>query len=119
MKWLIFVLILSAVACMAPTVPTLVAVPSGTPEPTATSLVAVPTNTATRQISATVTAFEALRVRQRPSDAALMMAVDSYLRKGDTVTLTGVCKSGWAQILWKDSTAWVSARYLSDNKCKE
>lgn len=65
---------------------------------------------------AIVTAAESLHIRSSASEKA---AVSGYLAHGDTVTLTGVCKSGWAQILWKDSTAWVSARYLSDNKCKE
>jgi hypothetical protein len=33
------------------------------------------------------------------------------------VTLAGSCRSGWAQIIWQDGTAWVRAKYLSGNIC--
>jgi hypothetical protein len=42
-----------------------------------------------------------------------------YLYNADTVTLTGSCRSGWAQIEWQGATAWVKASFLSENKCQK
>jgi uncharacterized protein YgiM (DUF1202 family) len=41
-----------------------------------------------------------------------------YLYNADAVTLTNKCSDGWAQIKWQGATAWVRAKYLSDNKCQ-
>jgi hypothetical protein len=45
-----------------------------------------------------------------------------YLYNADTVTLTGSCRSGWAQIIWHaasgSGTAWVRAKYLSGKVCQ-
>jgi uncharacterized protein YgiM (DUF1202 family) len=65
---------------------------------------------------ARVTAAESLHVRVRPGERA---AVLGYLYNADAVTLTGLCRDGWAQIKWKNARAWVNADYLSDNQCKE
>jgi uncharacterized protein YgiM (DUF1202 family) len=66
--------------------------------------------------NALVTASLSLNVRVRPGEQARVVG---YLYTGNTVTLTNVCSSGWAQIQWRGGTAWVNAKYLSDNKCKE
>jgi uncharacterized protein YgiM (DUF1202 family) len=63
-----------------------------------------------------VTAFEALHVRAAPGYRSEIV---DYLFVGEDVQLTGVCRDGWAQIEWKNSTAWVNAKYLSKNKCSE
>jgi hypothetical protein len=57
---------------------------------------------------------ESLHVRSKPMGIRI-----GYLYHADTVTLTNLCKDGWAQIVWKQTTAWVNAKYLSDNICKE
>lgn len=65
-----------------------------------------------------VTAARSLHVRVRPGE---QNAVIGYLYRSNTVTLTGVCSedpAGWAQIAWRGSTAWVNARFLSDNNCQ-
>lgn len=62
-----------------------------------------------------VTAFEALHVRAAPG---YQSDVIGYLYSGDSVTLTGKCQTGWAQIEWRGANAWVNARFLSDNKCQ-
>jgi uncharacterized protein YgiM (DUF1202 family) len=62
----------------------------------------------------TVSATHALHVRVRPGEH---QAVIGYLYRADTVTLTGSCRSGWAQIIWQGGTAWVNARFLSENSC--
>jgi uncharacterized protein YgiM (DUF1202 family) len=61
-----------------------------------------------------VTASQALHVRREPNGVVI-----GYLYREDEVTLTGQCSDGWAQIKYKDRSAWVRAKYLSDNLCKE
>jgi uncharacterized protein YgiM (DUF1202 family) len=91
-------------------------------EPTMTSAIGVPTLTASPAPSATPepeiarVIATSLHVRVRPGE---QNTVIGYLYNADTVTLTGSCRSGWAQIKWQGATAWVRAKYLSDNKCKE
>jgi hypothetical protein len=68
---------------------------------------------------AEVTAFQSLHVRER---AGTDQIVIGYLYHGDQVELTGQCSEdpeGWAEIVWKDGTAWVNADFLSKNKCSE
>jgi uncharacterized protein YgiM (DUF1202 family) len=106
----LFCLVAFGLACSQP-------IPAA--QPTATRTLPAPkpviTATATRLV-AVVTAYQALHARQDHSNKALVLG---YLYSGDTVTLTGRCSAGWAEIEFKDSTAWVSAKYLSNNKCKE
>jgi uncharacterized protein YgiM (DUF1202 family) len=84
-------------------------------KPTATKSIP-PKATATNQV-AVVTAHQSLHVRVRPGERE---PVAGYLYRGDPVTLTGKCQTKWAQIEWRQGgTAWVKAKYLSDNKCKE
>jgi uncharacterized protein YgiM (DUF1202 family) len=64
---------------------------------------------------AIVTASQSLNVRVRPGEKS---AVTGYLYNGNAVTLTNKCSKGWAQIVWKSATAWVKARFLSENKCQ-
>jgi hypothetical protein len=123
MKRFIFLLAAIALACSGPTVPTLVAVSTETPSPTATSLVAAPKISATRTPPAatrlaTVIASRSLHVRAEPGERAVVVG---YLYTGDPVELTGECSedpAGWAQIEWDDGTAWVRAKFLSDNECQ-
>jgi uncharacterized protein YgiM (DUF1202 family) len=105
----VLVLVLSVLACSGSyltTAPT-------TPPETVVKPPTTPKNTVT---TVEVTAYEALHVRQHPTTAA---AVVGYLYNSDPVTLTGTCQTGWAQIRWQDGTAWVNAKYLSDNICEE
>ena len=64
---------------------------------------------------ATVTATRSLNVRKDPGNRARVIGA---LFSGDRVELTGLCRDGWAQIVWKDSTAWVNASFLSENICQ-
>lgn len=74
----------------------------------------LPTLSASPTLSAQVTAIRSLNVRERAGDD---QPVVGYLYSGDGVNLTGACLNGWAQIVWRDGTAWVNASYLSENKC--
>jgi uncharacterized protein YgiM (DUF1202 family) len=110
----VLVLVLSVLACTLPartTVPT-------TPVPTVVkALTTVPPKPKTPDNTRTtvkVTAYQALHVRQQPG---IDNTVLGYLYNSDAVTLTGSCRSGWAQIVWKSATAWVKASYLSENIC--
>jgi len=67
-------------------------------------------------IKATVTAMQSLNVRQFPGHDKPGIGV---LYHGDIVVMTGNCTRGWAEIVWKGGVAWLNARYLSDNKCKD
>lgn len=87
--------------------------PTATIEQTATRLIQS-TSTATRQ--AVVTATRSLNVRESAGNNQRVIGV---LFSGETVELTGECAKGWAQIVWKNGVAYVNAKYLSDNKCKE
>ncbi len=85
-----------------------------------TPTIGVPTLTASPALSATPEPETArviaasLHVRVRPGERQVVIG---YLYNADTVTLTGSCRSGWAQIEWQGATAWVNARFLSDNIC--
>jgi uncharacterized protein YgiM (DUF1202 family) len=87
------------------------------PTQTPTAL-AIPTRaikaTATPQ-TAEVTAAQSLNVRVRPGEQS---AVTGYLYHGDVIQLSGRCQTGWAEIVWKQSVAWVNSNYLSENKCQ-
>lgn len=89
---------------------------SATPETVATNTprVAEIRSVATIQELSKVTAYQSIHVR-----AERMGLRIGYLYYGNTVTLTGACDHGWAEIVWNDGTAWVNARYLSQNKCSE
>jgi uncharacterized protein YgiM (DUF1202 family) len=62
-----------------------------------------------------VTAARSLNVRQTPGTQARVIGA---LYTDDPVQMTGKCKTGWAEIVWKTGRAWVNAGYLSDNLCK-
>jgi hypothetical protein len=97
-------------ACIVPPV---VSTPTAQPVPTAEKILAKP-----EKILATVTAYQSLHVRVRPGEHE-PLAEPGYLYHGETVTLTSKCQTGWAQIEWQDGTAWVRAKFLSENKCSE
>lgn len=63
-----------------------------------------------------VAAYQSLHVRER---AGIDKIVIGALYHNNTVTLTGACDHGWAEIVWKDGTAWVNANFLTKNKCSE
>lgn len=89
-----------------------------TPPPTVVKTPTTPAQAVTTLTTPVrVTAIRALNVRVRPSEQS--PAYREGLYHGSTVTLTGKCSEGWAQIEWLNGTAWVNADYLSDNKCKE
>jgi len=118
-RFALAILSLAMLACLVPVGNSL---PTKAPQ-TETAL-AISTETATplpTQASALaiVTATRSLNVRERAGNDQRVIGV---LFSGDTVQLTGVCstdRKGWAQIKWKDGTAYVSAKYLSDNQCEE
>lgn len=65
-----------------------------------------------------ITALQSLTVRSGPSEHAQALA---WPLRGATVTLTGKCEEGWAQIKWPGivpPTAWVKAYYISGGFCK-
>jgi hypothetical protein len=89
----------------------------GSPTPTPNDPKPVVRNTPNALVTAEVTAYEALHVRKWP-----LGIVIGYLYHAETVTLTSKCSenpAGWAEIAWQGGTAWVAARYLSDNICEE
>jgi hypothetical protein len=109
-------ILLTSLACTSP-VAVLTSTPTSFPTPTPNAPKPV-RNTPNALVTAEVTAIEALHVRNEPLGIAI-----GYLYNADSVTLTGSCRAGWAQIIWHaasgSGTAWVRAKYLSDNKCKE
>lgn len=112
----LLVLVLSALACVAPAwavVPTALTTSSPVLSETPTTVPGAITTPAT---TVQVTALRSLHIRQQPSEHAVVIG---YLYRDDVVALTGKCSDGWAEIEWNDALAWVNARYLSDNKCKE
>ena len=126
MKRFSFALVCLVAVMLACAIPVETTVPAAAPtatrsDPSPIAATRSKTPTATRLVAAEVTAFEALHVRAEPSHQA---AIVDYLYVGEEVTLTGKCSEdpyppGWAEIEWKGSTAWVRAKFLSDNKCKE
>jgi ABC-type uncharacterized transport system permease subunit len=89
----------------------------GVPTPTPNDPKPVVRNTPNALVTVEVTADEALHVRNQPLGVVL-----GYLYHADSVTLTNKCSTdpaGWAEIAWQGGTAWVAARYLSDNICEE
>lgn len=117
----VLVLVLSALACTmpAPTTAggTVVKTPTTPPKSVVKPLTTVgkPDNTLTTVV---VTAIQSLHVRVRPGEQE-PLAEDGYLYNGNTVTLTNLCKNGWAEIVWKQSVAWVNSKYLSRNDCQK
>lgn len=112
---LVFTLFLLAcsVTSLEPAIVIRAATPSVTSEETAEKPVTSPTNSPK---IADVTAIQSLNVRQRAGEHERVIGA---LYHGDQVTLTGNCAKGWAEIVWKDGTAWVNADYLSENKCRD
>ena len=108
---LLTLLFLTALACTSPMV-VLTSTPTSFPTQTPNAPKPV-RNTPNALVAARVIAIEALHVRNEP-----LGIVIGYLYNADTVTLTNACQNGWAQIKWQGATAWVNARFLSDNKCQ-
>lgn len=90
---------------------------TGTPVPFSTSAkaTAIPSDTASPTLSAQVIVIQSLNVRQAAGTDQPGIGI---LKSGDIVILTGDCLDGWAEIEWKESTAWVNADYLSGGFCK-
>jgi hypothetical protein len=107
----VLVLVLSVLACTLPSATTAPTTPAPTVVKAATTVPPkpkAPDNTLTTvQVTATT-----LHVRTEPMGLRI-----GYLYHANTVTLAGSCRSGWAQIIWQDGTAWVRAKYLSGNIC--
>lgn len=85
---------------------------TGTPAPTDTG---TPYPTDTPLPVSIVKAIQALNVRSYAGESAKIIG---QVRSGDTVTLTGRCYQGWAQIVYKGVPAWVKASFLSGDMCK-
>jgi hypothetical protein len=102
----IFLLVVSLACAVSPVVST----PTVTPKPTQEEILALRAPTPQTAI---VTA-DSLHVRAEPMGLRI-----GYLYNADAVALTGLCRDGWAEIVWQDGTGWVNADYLSDNKCKK
>src|ERR1043165_9593468 len=94
--------------------------PSQTPTPTKVIPTKTPALSLVRNDTlAKVTVSQSLNVRQSPGKTARVIG---YLYRGNQVVMTGKCSrdpKGWAEIKWKNGTAWINARFLSDNLCKE
>lgn len=114
----LLILVLAQMACLV-AVPAQMSDSTQEPQPTQTNLVAVNTllvsSSETPSGSVRVTATRSLNVRERAGTDARVIGT---LWNNDLVAVIG-CSGGWAQITWKGGTAWVNARYLSDNQCKE
>jgi len=116
----ILALILASLACgkyvtPAPTVspPVLDALLTAPPQATKEAIVTAIASASITPKVFRVTASRSLHVRAEP-----LGIVIGYLYAADTVTLTDKCSDGWAQIEWRDGTAWVKAKYLSENSCQ-
>lgn len=107
---LVAVIIISTLACSIPATSLVAATPSLVAEPN------IESKPVATQETAIVTAARSLNVRER---AGVGNRVIDVLSVGNSVKLTGACLNGWAEIRWKNKTAWVNADYLSDNFCKE
>lgn len=72
------------------------------------------------EILETVSAMRALNVRQGPSEKTESIGI---LYHGAEISLTGSCRSGWAEILHvldgETVHAWVNSRYITGETCKE
>ena len=84
--------------------------------PTATKTPAKLVMTINTPVVVSVTALRSLNVRSRPGHDKPVLG---YFYNGNPVVMTGDCSRGWAEIVWMDGAAWVNARYLSSNKCRE
>jgi hypothetical protein len=115
MNRLLIVFLALSATVLACSTPAMTVPPAMTrdPKPVMAEIKPAMTTQTAVQVTAHVTA-DSLHVRTEPMGLRI-----GYLYHADTVTLTGSCRSGWAQIRWQDGTAWVRAKYLSDNKCKE
>ena len=112
------ILVLSMLACALPVLSSWTTPPTTVPDNTQASKPVLSGEPTTPE-TAVVTASEALHVRKEPGHDKLVIG---YLYHDNTVVMTGQCSddpAGWAQIEWKQGTAWVNADYLSDNKCNE
>ena len=81
------------------------ALTSSTPTP-----VPLPTDS---QQTATVTA-EALHLRAKPNYKSALVW---YLRRGDIVTVTGLCVDGWVPVEFGVVAGWVNADFLNGEIC--
>ena len=111
----VLVLVLSVLACALPSGTTVPTTPAPTVVKAGTTVPPKPKTPDNTLTTAKVTAQQSLHVRQQPG---IDNTVVGYLYNADTVTLTDLCQDGWAQIAWNGSTAWVNAKFLSDNKCQ-
>jgi uncharacterized protein YgiM (DUF1202 family) len=107
----IFLLVVTLACSISP----VVSAPIVSPKPTQAKILANPPPVEITPTAVTVqVTADSLHVRTEPMGLRI-----GYLYSANTVTLTGSCRDGWAQIEWHGKTAWVRAKYLSDNKCKE
>jgi hypothetical protein len=114
----VLVLVLSVLACALPSGTTVPTTPAPTVVKAATTVPSKPKTPDNTLTTVKVTAYQALHVRQQPGIGNTVLG---YLYNSDTVTLTSVCSddtAGWAQIVWQAGTAWVNARFLSENSCQ-
>mgnify|MGYP001213334807 FL=1 len=103
--YLLLILSLATLACTISSIPAKLAVstPTGTPVPSPTD----------SQQTATVTA-EALHLRAKPNYKSALVW---YLRRGDIVTVTGLCVDGWVPVEFGVVAGWVNADFLDGEIC--
>ncbi len=90
-------------------------IPAETAKPRVFAAVSTPTQAPT-EIRETVSALLSVNVRQEATKASRALGV---LYSGASVTLTGECVKGWAEIQYKSGLAWVDSRYITGVRCEE
>jgi uncharacterized protein YgiM (DUF1202 family) len=117
-------LLVAVIACsISPSwVPSPTPGPTGTADPTPERAPQAPRLKGTAApapgpIRETVSAIEALNVRQEASEKSPSLGT---LLHGAEVELTGICSDppGWAEVRYKSGRAWVKARYITGDLCE-
>lgn len=73
------------------------------------------TTTMTPPTIVQIVAEQALNIRVGPTEADQVVTT---VLKGESLVITGLCRNGWAQVLWNGAPAWVNALYISGGYCR-
>lgn len=111
----------AAIACTLPAggsapipIPSPTSTPTRAPQEPKPQISRIPSG---KTSSATVSALRSLNVR---ADSNYQSDPIGALYHGEEVDLTNNCTpSGWVEIFYKGSRAWVNGRYLSGDPCRE
>lgn len=112
--WMLSLLVMTLLACNIGTPGSVMTASKQPKTPTVMTSTPVP-----MYVSARVTAIRSLNIRKFYGHDSPAIGA---LYHDNTVVMTGKCSddpAGWAEIVWKDGTAWVNADFLSKNKCSE